>query len=262
MPGGRCETCRGDGLIKIEMNFLPDVFVECDECHGKRYNKETLDITYKEKCIADVLNMSVEFALEFFQNHTSIKRKLQTLFDVGLGYIKLGQSSTTLSGGESQRIKLTRELSKLKKANTLYLLDEPTTGLHFEDVRKLIDVLNRLVNKGSSVFVIEHNLDVVKCADYVIDLGPLGGEGGGKIVAQGTPEEIVKNKKSLTGKYLKKVIENTITNYQNNLKETKKTKSKTKASKSTSFERIPGHRDLKKEQFEKMMAKRRENQED
>jgi excinuclease ABC subunit A len=260
--GGRCETCRGDGLIKIEMNFLPDVYVECDECHGKRYNKETLDITYKEKSIADVLNMSVEFALEFFQNHTSIKRKLQTLFDVGLGYIKLGQSSTTLSGGESQRIKLTRELSKLKKANTLYLLDEPTTGLHFEDVRKLIDVLNRLVNKGSSVFVIEHNLDVVKCADYVIDLGPEGGEGGGNIVAQGTPEEITKNKKSHTGKYLKKVIENTIKNYQNNLKETKKPKSKTKKSKSTSFERIPGHRDLKKEEFEKMMAKRNQEQED
>jgi excinuclease ABC subunit A len=206
VKGGRCETCRGDGQIKIEMNFLPDVYVTCDDCKGKRYNKETLEITYKEKNIADVLNMSVEEALEFFEAHSSMQRKIKTLNDVGLGYIKLGQSSTTLSGGESQRIKLTRELSKVKKGNTVYLLDEPTTGLHFEDIRKLIKVLNRLVDKGNTIYVIEHNLDVVKSSDFVIDLGPEGGNGGGKIIATGTPKEIAKNKDSVTGRFLAKVL--------------------------------------------------------
>jgi excinuclease ABC subunit A len=206
VPVGRCETCRGDGLIKIEMNFLPDVYVECESCKGKRYNKETLEITYKEKNIAEILQMSVEKALEFFKNHSSINRKLQTLFDVGLGYIKLGQSATTLSGGESQRIKLTRELAKVKRGKTAYLLDEPTTGLHFEDIRKLINVLNRLVDKGNSIYVIEHNLDVLKCCDHIIDLGPDGGEGGGYIIAQGTPEEIAGNNESHTGKFLAKIL--------------------------------------------------------
>ncbi|MGV8162450.1 MAG: excinuclease ABC subunit UvrA [Candidatus Nanoarchaeia archaeon] len=206
VKGGRCETCKGDGLITIEMNFLPDVYVECSECKGKRYNKETLEIHYKGKNIADVLNMSVEEALEYFENHSSIMRKLETLNDVGLGYIKLGQSSTTLSGGESQRIKITRELAKQKKGNTIYLLDEPTTGLHFEDVRKLINVLNRLVEKGNSVYVIEHNLDVIKCCDYLVDLGPEGGDGGGEIIAEGTPEEVMKIKKSYTGEFLSKIL--------------------------------------------------------
>jgi excinuclease ABC subunit A len=193
-------------MIKIEMNFLPDVFVECEECKGKRYNRETLDVTYKGKDIAEVLDMSVSDATPFFENHTSIHRKLQTLLDVGLGYIKLGQSSTTLSGGESQRIKLTRELAKFKKGNTVYILDEPTTGLHFEDVKKLIDVLNRLVDKGNSVIVIEHNLDVIKCCDYAIDIGPEGGDEGGQVVATGTPEDIVKVKESYTGKFLKGLL--------------------------------------------------------
>ena len=206
VPGGRCEMCSGDGQIKIEMNFLPDVYVKCDDCKGKRYNQETLKINFKGKNIADVLDMSVEEALEFFKNHTGMKRKLQTLFDVGLGYIKLGQSSTTLSGGESQRIKLTRELAKVKKGNTVYLLDEPTTGLHFEDVRKLITVLNRLVDKGNTIYVIEHNLDVIKSADYIIDLGPEGGDGGGEIIAIGTPKQIANNSKSITGKFLKDLI--------------------------------------------------------
>jgi excinuclease ABC subunit A len=206
IKGGRCETCKGDGQITIEMNFLPDVYVECSECKGKRYNKETLEIFYKGKNIADVLNMSVEEALEYFDNFPSIKRKLETLNDVGLGYIKLGQSSTTLSGGESQRIKITRELAKLKLGNTIYLLDEPTTGLHFEDVRRLITVLNRLVERGNTVYVIEHNLDVIKCCDYLIDLGPEGGDAGGEIVAQGTPEELIKSKKSYTGEFLSRVL--------------------------------------------------------
>lgn len=206
VKGGRCETCSGDGTIKIEMNFLPDVYVKCDVCKGKRYNSETLQVLYKGKNIADVLDMSVEEALEFFENHPSMKRKLKTLFDVGLGYIKLGQSSTTLSGGESQRIKLTRELAKVKKGNTLYLLDEPTTGLHFEDVRKLIMVLNRLVAKGNTIYVIEHNLDVVKSSDYIIDLGPEGGDGGGEVIAVGTPKEVASNSKSITGKFLKKIV--------------------------------------------------------
>jgi len=206
VKGGRCEKCQGDGVIKIEMNFLPDVYVPCEDCNGKRYNKETLAVTYKDKCIADVLQMNVEEALKFFENHPSIMRRLQTLNDVGLGYIKLGQSSTTLSGGESQRIKLTRELAKSKKGSTLYLLDEPTTGLHFEDVRKLITVLNRLVEKGNSVFVIEHNLDVIKCCDHIIDLGPEGGDKGGEVIAQGTPEDVVKVQKSHTGAFLKRLL--------------------------------------------------------
>lgn len=205
VKGGRCETCQGDGMIKIEMNFLPDVFVQCEDCKGKRYNQETLAVTYKGRSIADVLDLSVEDALAIFTNHSNIKRKLQTLNDVGLAYIKLGQSATTLSGGESQRIKLTRELAKLKKGKTLYLLDEPTTGLHFEDVRKLLEVLNRLVDKGNSVFVIEHNLDVVKSCDYLIDLGHEGGDGGGEIVAEGTPKDIAKTK-SHTGAFLKKIF--------------------------------------------------------
>ncbi|MDA3855165.1 MAG: excinuclease ABC subunit UvrA [Candidatus Woesearchaeota archaeon] len=206
VKGGRCETCSGDGMIKIEMNFLPDVYVECETCRGKRYNKDTLEILYKGKNIAEILDMDVETALPFFENHSSINRKIQTLFDVGLGYIKLGQASTTLSGGESQRIKLTKELAKFKKGHTIYILDEPTTGLHFEDVNKLIGVINRLVDKGNSIYIIEHNLDVIKCSDYVIDLGYEGGDGGGEIIAIGTPKEITKNKKSHTGKFLKEMF--------------------------------------------------------
>lgn len=204
--GGRCEACRGDGVIKIEMNFLPDVYVTCEECKGKRFNRETLEVTYKEKTIADVLEMSVEEALSFFEHIPSIERKLKTLNDVGLGYIKLGQSSTTLSGGEAQRIKLTKELSKRATGNTLYLLDEPTTGMHFDDVKKLLDVLNRLVDMGNSVVVIEHNLDVIKTADHVIDLGPEGGDEGGKVIATGTPEDVVQCAESYTGQYLKNVL--------------------------------------------------------
>lgn len=204
VKGGRCEKCQGDGQIKIEMNFLPDVYVKCDECKGKRYNKDTLEVLYKGKNIAEVLDMSIEEALSFFENHTGITRKLQTLMDVGLGYIKLGQSSTTLSGGESQRIKLTRELSKYKRGHTVYLLDEPTTGLHFEDTRKLIEVLERLVEYGNTVYVIEHNLDVIRSADYIIDLGPEGGNMGGQVIAKGTPIQVSKNKKSHTGKFLKR----------------------------------------------------------
>ncbi|HLP79296.1 MAG TPA: excinuclease ABC subunit UvrA [Acidobacteriota bacterium] len=206
VSGGRCEACQGDGVIKIEMNFLPDVYVQCEECKGKRYNQETLQITYKDKNISDVLEMSVEEALSFFENIPSIHTKLDTLNDVGLGYIKLGQSATTLSGGEAQRIKLTSELAKRGTGKTIYILDEPTTGLHFEDVRKLLEVLNRLVDKGNSVVVIEHNLDVIKCADHIIDLGPEGGTGGGQIIAEGTPEQIIKNEKSHTGEYLKKIL--------------------------------------------------------
>jgi excinuclease ABC subunit A len=200
---GRCHACNGEGQIKIEMNFLPDVYVDCEECKGTRYNNETLEVKYKNKNIAQVLDMSVEEAYNFFENIPKIKRKLQTLIDVGLSYIKLGQSSVTLSGGEAQRIKITRELSKIGSGNTLYILDEPTTGLHFHDVKKLIEVLNRLVDKGNTVIVIEHNLDVIKCADYIIDLGPEGGNEGGQIIAQGNPEEITTNKKSFTAQYLK-----------------------------------------------------------
>lgn len=206
VPGGRCEKCQGDGTIKIEMNFLPDVYVECEECKGKRYNQETLSVLYKGKSIADILEMSIEESLEIFKAIPSIERKLQTLVDVGLGYIKVGQSATTLSGGEAQRIKLTRELAKRGTGKTLYLLDEPTTGLHFHDTKKLLDVLNDLVSKGNSMVIIEHNLDVIKSADYIIDLGPEGGDGGGQIVAVGKPEEIIKEKKSHTGQFLAKVL--------------------------------------------------------
>ena len=206
VEGGRCEACQGDGLIKIEMNFLPDVYVECEECKGKRYNKETLEVKYKNKSIADVLGMSVEEAAQIFENIPSIKAKLDKLLHVGLGYIKLGQSATTLSGGEAQRIKLTRELAKRDTGKTIYLLDEPTTGLHFHDVSQLITVLNELVNKGNSVIVIEHNLDVIKSADYIVDLGPEGGQKGGQIIAFGTPEEVAKNKQSYTGQFLKPML--------------------------------------------------------
>ena len=202
--GGRCEACEGDGVKKIEMHFLPDVYVKCDVCHGKRYNRDTLDVHYKGKNISDVLNMTVEEGLTFFDGIPSIKRKLQTLYDVGLGYIGIGQSSTTLSGGEAQRIRLATELSKRSTGKTVYILDEPTTGLHSEDVAKLLQMLQRLVEAGNSVIVIEHNLDVIKTADYIIDLGPEGGDGGGTLVACGTPEEVAKTKGSYTGEYLKK----------------------------------------------------------
>lgn len=204
IKGGRCEACGGDGVHKIEMHFLPDVYVECDECHGKRYNRETLEVCYKGANINDVLEMTVEQALKFFENHTKIKNKIQALFDVGLGYIKLGQPATTLSGGEAQRVKLATELAKRSTGKTLYLLDEPTTGLHTYDVEKLIGILQRLVSNGNSVVVIEHNLDMIKTADYVIDLGPEGGDAGGKVVAVGTPEKIAKCAKSETGKILKR----------------------------------------------------------
>jgi len=203
VKGGRCEACQGDGLIKIEMNFLPDVYIECEECKGTRYNRETLDVKYKDRSIAEVLDMTVEEAREHFKNIPAIRSKLDTLLGVGLGYIKLGQSSTTLSGGEAQRIKLTRELAKRGTGRTIYLLDEPTTGLHFDDVKKLIEVLNDLVAKGNTVVVIEHNLDVIKSADYIIDLGPEGGNEGGWIIAAGTPEEIARVKESHTGSFLK-----------------------------------------------------------
>ena len=206
VPGGRCETCQGDGIIKIEMHFLSDVYVPCDVCKGKRYNRETLEVKYKGKSISDVLEMSVEEALEFFKNIPRIKAKLQTLYDVGLGYIKLGQSSTTLSGGEAQRVKLATELSKKSTGKTMYILDEPTTGLHMADVSKLIEILNRLVDSGNSMIIIEHNLDVIKVADHIIDLGPEGGDNGGTVIATGTPEQIVKCKGSFTGEFLKKVL--------------------------------------------------------
>jgi excinuclease ABC subunit A len=206
--GGRCEACHGDGLIKIEMNFLPDVYIECEDCKGSRYNKETLEVRYKGKTVADVLNMTVEEAKELFQNIPSIRNKLDLLSRVGCDYIKLGQSSTTLSGGEAQRIKLTRELSKKATGKTIYLLDEPTTGLHFHDVKKLIKVLNDLVEKGNTVVVIEHNLDVIKSADHIIDLGPEGGDKGGLVVASGSPEEVAANGKSYTGDFLKRVLNN------------------------------------------------------
>lgn len=207
VKGGRCEVCRGDGIRKIEMHFLPDVYVQCEECKGLRYNRETLEITYKGKTIADVLNMMVDEVLKFFINIPAIKRKLTTLKDVGLGYIHLGQQATTLSGGEAQRVKLSTELSKIGTGRTIYILDEPTTGLHFEDVRMLLNVLNRLVEKGNTVIVIEHNLDVIKTADWIIDLGPEGGDEGGRIVSQGTPEDVAKVKNSYTGLFLKKILE-------------------------------------------------------
>lgn len=206
VKGGRCEACRGDGIIKIEMHFLPDVYVPCEVCKGKRYNRETLEVNYKGKSIADVLDMTVSEALQFFKNIPRISRKLQTLYDVGLGYMRLGQPATTLSGGEAQRVKLATELSRRSNGKTLYLLDEPTTGLHFADISRLLDVLGRLVDAGDTVVVIEHNLEVIKMADYIIDLGPEGGEGGGRIVAQGTPEEVAQVPESYTGQYLAKVL--------------------------------------------------------
>ena len=206
VAGGRCEACQGDGVLRIEMHFLPDVYVPCEVCKGKRYNKETLEVKYKGKSISDILEMTVEEALEFFANVPKIKQKIQTLYDVGLGYIKLGQPSTTLSGGEAQRIKLATELSKRPTGKTLYILDEPTTGLHIADVHKLVDILQRLVDTGNTIVVIEHNLDLIKTADYIIDLGPEGGDNGGEIVATGTPEQIIKNDKSYTGKFLKKYL--------------------------------------------------------
>lgn len=206
VKGGRCEACSGDGIIKIEMHFLPDVFVPCDVCHGKRYNRETLDVTYKGKDISDVLDMTVEEALVFFDNVPSIRNKIQTLYDVGLGYVKLGQPSTELSGGEAQRIKLATELSKRGTGKTIYILDEPTTGLHFDDVKKLISILDRLAESGNTVVVIEHNLDVIKCGDYIVDMGPEGGDGGGTVVTSGTPEQVAKDDNSYTGKYIKKMI--------------------------------------------------------
>jgi excinuclease ABC subunit A len=207
VSGGRCETCHGDGVLKVEMNFLPDVYVTCEECHGKRYNRETLGIRYKGRTISDILEMTAEEAYDFFKPMPAIYQKLQTLCDVGLGYIKLGQSATTLSGGEAQRIKLARELSKRETGRTIYILDEPTTGLHFADIQRLLDVLNQLTNKGNTVIVIEHNMEVIKSADYIIDLGPEGGEEGGWVVATGTPEGIAKNQQSYTGRYLKKKLE-------------------------------------------------------
>jgi excinuclease ABC subunit A len=204
--GGRCEECSGDGLKKIEMNFLPDVYVECDVCHGRRYNRETLEVLYKTKSISEVLEMTVEEALRFFDEMPRIKRKLKAINDVGLGYIKLGQQATTLSGGEAQRVKLATELSKVSTGKTLYILDEPTTGLHFEDVNILLKVLNKLVDKGNTIVVIEHNMDVIKTADWIIDLGPEGGEKGGEIIAESTPEDLIKNGRSLTGKFLKRAV--------------------------------------------------------
>ncbi|MSR68110.1 excinuclease ABC subunit A, partial [Candidatus Peribacteria bacterium] len=206
VSGGRCEECEGDGLKRIEMHFLPDVYVTCETCKGRRYNRETLEVTYKGKNIADALEMTITESLEFFSAFPSIKNKLQTLSDVGLGYIHLGQSATTLSGGEAQRIKLATELTKRATGKTFYILDEPTTGLHFDDIQRLLDVLQRLVSKGNTVLVIEHNLDVIKSVDHVVDIGPDGGDGGGKIIATGTPEEVSMSKDSYTGQYLQKML--------------------------------------------------------
>jgi len=206
VKGGRCETCMGAGVKTIEMNFLPDVYVQCDVCLGKRYNRETLEVRYKGKSVSDVLDMTIDQACIFFENVPTIFRQIKTLQDVGLGYITLGQQATTLSGGEAQRVKLATELSKRDTGNTFYILDEPTTGLHFEDIRILLEVLNRLVDSGNTVLVIEHNMDIIKVADYIIDVGLEGGQRGGTILCTGTPEEIVKNKESYTAKYLKKEL--------------------------------------------------------
>mgnify|MGYP002110616116 CR=1 FL=1 len=206
VKGGRCEACEGDGIVKIEMHFLADVYVPCEVCHGKRYNRETLEVRFKGKSIADVLDMTINRAVEFFENVPQILNKIKVLQDVGLGYIKLGQSSTTLSGGESQRVKLATELSKRDTGKTLYILDEPTTGLHFEDIRVLMGVLNKLVDKGNTVIVIEHNLDVIKMADYIIDMGPEGGKGGGELLSYGTPEEVAKSPKGYTPKFLREEL--------------------------------------------------------
>ena len=207
VKGGRCEACAGDGLVKIEMHFLPDVFVPCEVCKGKRYNRETLEVRYKGKNISDVLEMTVEEAYAFFENQPKVRRKIETLLDVGLGYIRLGQSSTTLSGGEAQRVKLATELAKRDTGSTVYVLDEPTTGLHVADIHKLIHILDRLVEAGNTVVVIEHNLDVIKVADHIIDLGPEGGEKGGTLVFSGTPEDCAACGKSYTGQYLKPLLE-------------------------------------------------------
>jgi excinuclease ABC subunit A len=206
VKGGRCEACQGDGMIKVEMHFLPDIFVPCDVCHGKRYNRETLEVRYKGKTIHEVLRMTVEQAREFFDAVPVVARKLQTLVDVGLSYIQLGQSATTLSGGEAQRVKLALELSKRDTGRTLYILDEPTTGLHFQDIEMLLSVLHRLRDHGNTVVVIEHNLDVIKTADWIVDLGPEGGDGGGRIIASGTPEDLAKVKGSYTGRYLARFL--------------------------------------------------------
>jgi excinuclease ABC subunit A len=207
VKGGRCEACQGDGVIKIEMHFLPDVYVTCDVCKGKRYDRETLEIKFKDKSIADVLDMTVEEAAELFKAVPSIRDKLETLKRVGLGYIHVGQQATTLSGGEAQRVKLSRELSRRATGRTLYILDEPTTGLHFHDVAKLLDVLHELVDQGNTVIVIEHNLEVIKTADWIVDLGPEGGDAGGHVVAVGTPEEIAARRESYTGQYLKQALD-------------------------------------------------------
>jgi len=211
VQGGRCEACSGDGTIKIEMHFLPDVYVPCEVCKGARYNRDTLEITFKGKTIADVLDMPISEAVDFFANQPAIARHMQTLVDVGLGYVRLGQSAPTLSGGEAQRVKLASELAKRSTGHTIYLLDEPTTGLHFEDVRRLLTVLSRLVDQGNTVLVIEHNLDVIKTADWLIDLGPEGGSGGGEIVAVGPPEEVARNTRSHTGRFLKPMLTGTVT---------------------------------------------------
>ncbi|EEZ79982.1 MAG: excinuclease ABC, A subunit, partial [uncultured Candidatus Thioglobus sp.] len=206
VKGGRCEACKGDGLIKVEMHFLPDIYVPCDVCHGHRYNRETLEILYKGKTISQVLEMTVEDACEFFEPIPKIKQKLQTLMDVGLSYITLGQNATTLSGGEAQRIKLAKELSKTDTGNTLYILDEPTTGLHFHDIKQLLSVINRLRARDNTIVIIEHNLDVIKTADWIVDLGPEGGDKGGQIIATGTPEQVAQEKGSYTGEYLKSYL--------------------------------------------------------
>jgi excinuclease ABC subunit A len=206
VKGGRCEACQGDGLVKIEMHFLPDVYVTCEVCRGKRYNRETLEVRYKGKNIADILEMTVAEALAFFEPVPPIKQKLQTLHDVGLDYIRLGQAATTLSGGEAQRVKLATELSRRATGRTLYILDEPTTGLHFADIRRLLEVLNQLVDQGNTVVIIEHNMDVIKTADWIIDLGPEGGNEGGRVIATGTPEDVGRQDKSFTGQYLARAL--------------------------------------------------------